>query len=230
MVGEFDRERLDDRLIVWEGPPPRDLSKFPELLPRMCGQAGADTVVVDSLKDAAVGLNDDEVGASWNRARQKALRDGVEVLELHHMRKRSGAGESAPTIDSVYGSTWITSGCGSVVMLTGEPGDPLVGFNHVKQPMNTIGPLKVRHDHDTGRSEVWGATDLVDLARGRRDGLSAMDAAAVLFDTDQPTPNDREKARRKLEALTRQGVLRVVRQGDRSAADPALKSTLWGAP
>lgn len=224
MVGEFDRDRLDQQIPVWEGPPPHDMARFPELLLRMCQRAGASTVVVDSLKDAAVGLNDDEVGASWNRARQKALREGIEVLELHHLRKRTnGSVEAHVTIDDVYGSTWLTSGTGSVVMLTGEPGDPLVGLHHVKQPMNQVGPLKVSHDYETGRSTVWDAVDLVALAR-RPGGLSAKDAAAALYDLSDPKMNDVQKARRKLDKLTRDGRLKVVQQGDRTANRP----TLWG--
>ena len=62
MVGESWRGELNDSVRVWQGPPPQDLARLPALLARLCDQAGADTVVVDSLKDAAVGLNDDEVG------------------------------------------------------------------------------------------------------------------------------------------------------------------------
>ena len=51
-----------------------DMAKYPDLLVRMAEGAYANTVVVDSLKDAAIGLNEDETGAGWNRARQKALR------------------------------------------------------------------------------------------------------------------------------------------------------------
>jgi replicative DNA helicase len=96
---------------VWQGPPPADLAKYTGLLLDMCRKAAADTVVVDSLKDAAIGLNDDEVGAGWNRARQTAIAAGVEVVELHHQRKSAGgARASHPGIDDVYGSTWLTSG------------------------------------------------------------------------------------------------------------------------
>lgn len=225
MVGEFDRERLDEKLTVWQGPPPRDLAKFPALLARMCDRAGADTVVVDSLKDAAVGLVDDEIGAAWNRARQTALRDGVEVLELHHLRKSPGgkSEDHAPSIDDVYGSTWITSGCGSVVMLTGQPGDLLVRMHHVKQPMGQVGPLTVQHDHEAGRTTVATGVDLVMLARDR-GGISAREAAEAIYDTEKPTPNDKAMARRRLDKLERDGLLMVTQDGDKRTNTPRL----WG--
>ena len=62
MVDDAWRDELDERLVVWRGPPPADLAKFSGLLTDLCRKAGADTVIVDSLKDAAIGLTDDEVG------------------------------------------------------------------------------------------------------------------------------------------------------------------------
>ena len=61
------RAELDERLRIWPGPPPHDLARHPSLLARLCDQAGADTVVIDSLKDAALKLSEDEVGAAYNR-------------------------------------------------------------------------------------------------------------------------------------------------------------------
>lgn len=87
MVGEAWRAELDARLVVWQGPPPNDLARYPSLLLKLCQQADADTVIVDSLKDAALKLSDDDVGAGYNRARQLAIVSGVQVIELHHLRK-----------------------------------------------------------------------------------------------------------------------------------------------
>lgn len=215
MVGEAWRDQLNRRLLVWQGPPPHDLARVPALLTRLCQQARADTVIVDSLKDAAVGLTDDEVGAGYNRARQTAVTAGVQVIELHHNRKQlSGARTERPSLDDLYGSTWLPSGAGSVLLLTGAPGDPIVGLHHLKQPAAEVGPLKVIHDQGTGRSTVWHATDLALLA-GVPGGISAVEAAAALFETDKPTPSEKEKARRRLEHLTSAGVLYVSQQGDK---------------
>ena len=121
--GEIHREDLDDRLVVWEGPPPSDLARHTGLMLDLCRKADADTLIVDSLKDAAVGLTDDEVGSGYNRARQTVIAAGVEVVELHHQRKAvNGAKAEHPTLDDLYGSTWLTSGAGSVLLLTGAPG------------------------------------------------------------------------------------------------------------
>ncbi|MBG6095954.1 AAA family ATPase [Nocardioides luteus] len=223
MVGEAWRHELDDRLAVWPGPPPHDLGKYPWLLRDLCEQAGADTVIVDSLKDAFIGLTDDEAAAGWNRARQTAIADGVEVLELQHLRKNpNGIKSAGPTMDDVYGSTWLTSGCGSVVLLTGAPGDPIVGLHHLKQPADPVGPLKVIHDADAGRSEVWHATDLATVALATPGGITALDAARVLFDTDKPDLSQKEKARRRLLKLPG---IRIVDPGDKAMNRP----TRWGA-
>lgn len=223
MVGEAWRHELDARLVVWPGPPPLDLSKHPSVLREMAREAGADTVVVDSLKDAFIGLNDDEAAAGWNRARQTAIADGVQLIELHHNRKAlAGAKSERLSIDSVYGSTWITSGAGSVVLLTGAPGDPIVGLRHLKQPAAEVGPMQVAHDHTAGRSRLWHGTDLVEVAR-LKAGISAKNAATALFGSD--TPANTEKARRKLRALERDGRLKVLNPGQQETST----ATVWGS-
>lgn len=224
MVGEAWRAELDERLAVWTGPPPYDMAKHPGILARLALDAGADTVVVDSLKDAAVGLTDDETGAGYNRARQTALEAGIELVELHHVRKLGGGvTRDKPTVDDIYGSTWITAGAGSVLLLHGAPGDGLVKLFHVKQPLAEVGPLTVLHDHDSGRSTIAEQVDLAAIAKARGT-LSALDAAGAMFDTEKPTPAQRQKARRKLDTLTSKGLLTVVDEGDRATA----RATLWG--
>lgn len=226
MVGESWRGDLDAELAVWQGPPVWDLAANPGVLLAMAQEAGAETVVVDSIKDAAIGLSDDAVGAGWNRARQKVLAAGIQLVELHHNRKAQGGGRAGPpTIDDVYGSTWITSGAGSVVLLSGAPGDPVVGLHHIKQPASEVGPLKVLHDHEHGRSSIWQQADLVAVAKTRPDGITATEAATAMFETEKPSPAEREKARRRLDRLTSEGLLRVVDEGDKSTS----RATKWGA-
>jgi len=227
MVGEAMRHELNERLIVWKGPPPQDLAKYPSLLARLCDQAEADTVILDSIKDAALKLSDDDVGAAYNRARQTALRDGVQVAELHHLRKAlAGAKAEKPTIDDVYGSTWITAGAGSVILLNGSPGDPIVSLHHLKQPVAEVGPLKIIHDRQAGLSSVWHSIDLVLLAGSKSAGITAKEAAELLYDTTNPTPAQREKARSRLEQLEHNGHLVVVQRGDPRTNLP----TRWSRP
>lgn len=223
MVGEAWRDELNDRLVIWQGPPPRDLAQHPWVLTEMAQAAGATHVIVDSLKDAAMGLKEDEAGAMWNRARQTALRAGIDLTELHHSRKADRAGKESPGVDSIYGSTWITAGAGSALLLVGDPGDPIITVHHVKQPMSDVGPLKVLHDNTAGSTAVWHATDLLAIAKANGQ-LSAVDAAAALFDAEKPTPGEKEKARRRLESLTRSGHLVVISEGDKTTNSPCL----WG--
>ena len=79
---EDDREILDARLRVWRGPAPQDLARNTGMLAHLCMLADADTCIVDSLKDAALKLSDDEAGAGWGQARGIAIESGTEVLEL----------------------------------------------------------------------------------------------------------------------------------------------------
>lgn len=205
---EDDRELLDERLVVWKGPPPKDIAAYPEILSTLSDKANADTVVVDSLKDAAVGIAKDEVGAGYNRARQQAIRDGFEVAETHHMRKSSADNKEPNTLDDIYGSTWLTAGAGSVVLLWGEPGDPVVKWRHLKTPENEVGPFRVVHDHDAGVSEVEAAVDLVAMiARSGVQGVTALEYAVALFGVAKPSPAQREKARRQLERKANGGQL-----------------------
>jgi replicative DNA helicase len=194
-----EREVLADACTFWKGPPPADLAMQPFLLRQMCEQADADTVIIDSLKDAAVGLSNDEVGAGWNRARQAAVSAGIEVLELHHPKKSGTAGGPPQSIEDVYGSAWLTAGTGSVILLQGAPGDPLVKFKHLKQPMNELGPWDVVHDHDRGVSSIRGQADPLEILRVH-GSITAKALAETMFD-GTPTSAQVEKARRALERL-----------------------------
>jgi hypothetical protein len=209
IFGGDDQAILDDRLVIWEGPPPYDLAQRTDLLVAMCKAVGADTVVIDSLKDAAVGLSEDTVGASYNRTRQRALAEGIQIIELHHVVKRGAAGGPPNTLADIYGSTWITSGAGSVILLWGDAGDPVISLRHLKQPMDEIGPLHLAQDHHRGVTEVRQGMDIIALIHARgAEGLTALQAAVVLFETDKPTTAQKEKARRRLEKLCEAGQLR----------------------
>ncbi|MFW0796558.1 bifunctional DNA primase/polymerase [Gordonia sp. CPCC 205515] len=203
-LGHYDRDHLAKRMTFWKGPPPHDLAKNTAMLTALAEAAGADVVIVDSLKDAAIGLSDDEVGAGWNRARQALLASGRNILELHHIKKISG--DKKPDIADVYGSTWITSGAGSVVLLNGNPGDAVVRFHHVKQPVEELGPWMLLHEQETGRMDVHGQIDLV-VEAARSGGITVLDAARLLFEKEKVTANEKEKARRRLAALVRDGRL-----------------------
>lgn len=214
---EEHRPILHERLVVWKGPPPHDFAKRPEILAQMCAAAGADTVVVDSVKDTAIGLSDDTVGAAYNRARQAAIAAGVEVLELHHQVKRGANGGMPTTLADVYGSVWLTAGAGSVFLLWGEAGDPVVDFRHLKQPAEEVGPLQILHDHDAGVSRVSESKDLLAIVRNFPQGITVEAAARMLFDAANPSRAQKEKARRQLARLVA-GKLMVLVEGSAGGA------------
>jgi hypothetical protein len=187
----------------------------------MCQSAGADTVVVDSLKDAFIGLSNDEAAAGYNRARQTAIAAGIEVVEITHPVKRGVNNTKPDSLADVYGSVWITSGAGSVLVLSGAAGDPIVDLHHRKQPAEEVGPLRILHDHERGLSTVWHAVDLLQMARAAPGGITARAAAGALSGTDKPEPGQVEKARRRLDSLTLSGQLHRI-DGDRARQTPAV--------
>lgn len=211
MLRQFDhteREQLTGRLLIRVGPPIADLAAYPQLLAKMAAEVNAQYVYIDSLKDAAVGLSDDKVGAAWNRARQHVLADNRQICELHHNRKALAGTAPTGSVSDIYGSTWLTSGAGSVITLTGEPGDPIVEMRHVKQPMNEVGPYRLLHNHDGGLLTIEHQVDLVTIAvASRAHGLTAIAAASALFQTEKPTRAQIEKARYRLDKLATQGLL-----------------------
>ena len=201
MVSEEDRELLAERLTVWKGPLPFDIGLEPERLAVFAAELGAGTVIVDSLKDVARDLSKDETGSRVNLALQHVIAAGIEVLTDHHQRKGQD-GKKPQKLDDVYGSTWITAGAGSVLLLWGEPGDSIVDLHHLKQPAEDIGPLKLRHDHARGATSLHESGDLFELVQQSRNGVTVVEAARHLFGMTEPLPNDVEKARRKLERFT----------------------------
>lgn len=224
---ETHREILTEKLIMRPGPPFFDIAQNLNYLPEMAKHYDAEVVYIDSLKDAAIGLTDDTTAASYNRARQELLNHGIQLVELHHNIKRNQTGGKPENIADVYGSTWLTSGCGSVVMLTGEPGDPIIHFRHVKQPADEVGPFMLNHNQDTGELTVSHEVDLLELAaHAGADGLTAKGAAAAVFEKEVPTRAEVEKARRRLEALEHDGLL-IATEATLGRPDRGGKPRAW---
>jgi hypothetical protein len=184
MVNELDRPALNKGLVIHRGPlpinpveRPGNLADFAEMA---CPDVG--TIVVDSLKDLAPGLTDDKIGAALNMMFQEIIARGIELVLLHHERKAENAGRRASRLDDVYGSTWLTSGLGSVIALVGDPGDPTIELHHSKQPGEPVGPLTIRHDHANGLSTLADAVSLWQIMRAAgAGGLTKKQAAQALF-------------------------------------------------
>ncbi len=214
---EDERQVLDERLVIWRGPPPADVAKHPEILVELCRQAGADTLIIDSVKDAALKLSDDETGSAVNRAIQAVTVEGIEVAALHHQRKSQG-GVQPRSLEDVYGSTWLTAGAGSVILLWGQAGDLEVELRHLKQPVNDVGPLKLAHDHHAGTTVVSHGFDPLAYLRHRKAGATAMDAARQMYEKQDPTANERKKAQRRLDKLVVDGLAHRT-EGEQGGAD-----------
>ncbi|MFE3854560.1 DnaB-like helicase N-terminal domain-containing protein [Streptomyces griseorubiginosus] len=203
-----DEKVLREGLVVWEGPLPATLDKEPDLLADLAAAHQADTIVIDSLKDAVSTMVDDSLAVAFHNARMRALRGGVEILELHHQRKATADAPRGqrPSLDQVYGSTWITAGAGSVLFVTGRAGDPAVTLHHLKTPTGEIGPLDVTHDHVRGTTTVDPSKDPAVLLGNAPGGLTARDLAAILIGGGDPERADVEKARRHLARLVDSGL------------------------
>jgi len=135
-------------------------------------------------------------------------------------------GGAAPALADVYGSTWITAGAGSVILLAGEAGDPIVDMRHLKQPAGEVGPYRLLHDQDTGAMTVEHSTDLLAIAAASGgDGLTAKRAAVAVFEKDTPTRAQIEKVRRKLDRLVRSGLL--VREDGQVGPEGGTPPALW---
>jgi len=219
------RALLDEHLVIWKGPPPVDLALAPERLTLMAQEAGADVVVLDSLKDMAVGITDDKVGSGLNRAIQLAIAAGIEVLVLHHQRKGQN-GEKPKTLEDVYGSTWLTAGMGSVALLWGLAGDMAVELLHLKQPAEAVGPLQIEHDHSVGRTTLAGGRwDALTYLRNIHPAGATTKEAAHAWFNKTPTRAEQMRAKRKLEALVKAGLVELIQRaakGGNEGTMPAI--------
>lgn len=207
---EDHRQALTDRLVVRPGPLPLDLAKSPGQLLELAQHYGCDVVVVDSLKDAAVKLTDDETGGNINRAIQLCNANDVDVLVLHHTRKGEAGAKTGPaTLADIYGSTWITAGAGSVLLLHGEPGSEAVDLIHLKQPTEPVGPLKLEHDHSRGTTKVVQGFDPLAYIRHRgATGATMAEISQAQWGAPQKAGSaNYKRTARKIGTLVTRGLL-----------------------
>jgi replicative DNA helicase len=214
MVDDHDADVLRERLRVWKGPLPINPLSHPAALADWIEEeyGAVSDLAVDSLKDLAPKLADEEVGSRINLARQELLARGIEIVEAHHQRKEQRGQGKPKSLSDVYGSRWLTAGAGSVLLLWGEAGDLVVELLHLKQPAETFGPTKLLHNHGRGETVLHEHVDLEVLLDNATHGLIVKDAARLLYGSEEPPSNEIEKARRKLESLVARG--RAERQDD----------------
>ncbi|WP_440709742.1 AAA family ATPase [Herbiconiux sp. YIM B11900] len=194
MVSEGDRERLNDRLLIWKGPLPVNVTLGASVWADWVEEQGSDVdlVVVDSLKDLAPGLTDDATASGINSAWQELITRGVQVVVLHHERKTAGGSSHETALDSIYGSTWLTSGLGSVLALSGRAGDSEVKLHHLKQPGAEVGPLALTHDHRLGVTTTTREVS-IEQVFGEADGPMTIAQIAIRLGCSSATATRRIK-------------------------------------
>lgn len=198
---------------------PKDGLKFdvdPDLLVQLAEQWGpVDTIVLDSAKDFSMSLTSEEGGAAFNEACQRATREGINVIVLHHERK-SGSDESAssaPTLDKIYGSHNLTSGAGSVIALKKvpdtdkQPGD--IMMYQVKSAAGEMPPARLKHNDSRRTERVMPDMEAAALELIRESGFVTVTGLADIYvvGSRSPTRAERTRAQRKLEKMRSQGLL-----------------------
>jgi hypothetical protein len=220
MVTAHHRQVLDERLDVWKGPLPVNLVANPPAFARWALQRcpDASVVVVDSVKDLAAGLTKDEVASALNLAWQELIAQGVDLLLLHHGRKAQNGGQRGKTLDDVYGSTWLTSGLGSVLLLDGDPGSALITAHHVKQPAEQVAEFVIRHDAARGVSVRHGdeiPSIIEQVFQAGPDGVTAAEVALVQYGSTNAAAV--KKAKRHLDKLVTDHQVEMI-AGNNTAA------------
>jgi hypothetical protein len=204
------------RAMIHEGPPPRDLGKHPEALLELCAATDSDTVFVDSLKDAVLGLTGEDGAQGWNRAVQLCLAEGVQVCILHHLTKSAGKDEKPVEMGDIHGSNWLTAGMGSVLLLWGKPESRYLELTQLKSPVKSLAPLRLRRVTKTGLFEVSG--DEADVQWFFAEPHTVAELAAYMFPGENSRTN-MDKARRKVDELTASG--RIEKHSEEKPSGPA---------
>lgn len=211
---------LKRQLVVWKGPPPVNAAEAPEIFAKWVAMHGRDPglVIVDSLKDLASGLGEDAVGSGINTAMQSILANGTEFIDLHHQRKATSDNRKPDKLADVFGSTWLTSGMGSVLLVWGEAGAQRVELTHLKQPASPVGPLILDHSHAQGVSSAADPEAMVlqlatDAGAGGITEAVAVEAVYGDIEDESERSAAKKRIRRRLDKLTREGQLRYVAGG-----------------
>jgi hypothetical protein len=162
-------------------------------------------VVLDSLYGMLATGKDEEKLDWYSKLLRKLAAQHINIMVLHHFRKGNGADDGGPLIDRVYGGMQVTASAGSVLALSGEPGDKEIEAFHVKQPAEVCGPWTLKHDHGRGTTASAKHPTPMEYLRdvGHADVDEVMEACHLA---------SAKRARKLLEAQVEDGNL--LRSGD----------------
>lgn len=192
---------------------------------------GVDTVYIDSLKDAFYKLTSDEGGQAVQQVFRETVSAGIEVVACHHQRKKTADNQKPQTLDDVYGSVFITAAAASVLLLWGEPSDPVIELSHLRAPAEPVTTARIRHDQLTGTVEILDQPDFRVLLRHKKE-VTVREWAAQMFGKAQAEAslNEIEKARRYLDGRVAEGTAKVEKRPRAQGGKPEAFYSLENAP
>ncbi|WP_368664896.1 AAA family ATPase [Mycobacterium sp. E2733] len=235
-LDEDEVAKLKRQLIVWPKQPPFKADLDPERFAQWVAEEGRDpgVVVFDSVKDMLTSIVTDEAGLAFNTTVQLILANGTDTVGNHHQRKPTVGNFKPDKLADVYGSTWLTAGQGSVVLLWGEPGARSVELRHLKPIRERVGPLAVNFDHATGRANGGEPmTILMNLAvTSGKDGMTLDDAVRAVRGTTRADDTWRahsQAVKRLLDKLVERALLKKI-DGQRGGPGGGARGPRWVVP
>jgi replicative DNA helicase len=225
MVTEDDRVALHERVVFWRGHLDFSVTEEPERVAQFALEHGASAVVVDSYKDIAFKLSDEEVGSLINKAVQVCVSEGLLWIGVHHDRKATSENKHPNDLSDVFGSNWLTAGLGSVLHLYGEPGAEHVEAKHLKQPAETMGAFGIRHDHERGVSEIVSERPVTD---GRKKGKAGNEKRVQEYLRDHPDASAAEVKRELKLTVDERTVRRYMAEVRGKAAEDGFVDRVGG--
>lgn len=154
MVRPSQRKALEISLLIWQRPPPFLVSRDPDkLVPWIKGLGEVGTVIVDSFFNFAPSLSEEDGAANANNAFQALVSEGIELVVLHHDRKRDANGRKRINMDDMYGGRPISGGAGAILYLDGEPNTGKFECHWLKAPEGPVKSINAAIDFARGALE-----------------------------------------------------------------------------
>lgn len=137
---------------------------------------GATTVVLDSLKNVVLKPSDEGLAAGYDATRQALMNERINLIEIHHTRKRSAEGRTQRGVqDDVYGSMTFSAGAGSILLLTPDKDEGKVWLQQVKSLAGTYRPTLLELNGSTGQ---FAMAEFNETLEARITGLFLMNTGS----------------------------------------------------